>query len=312
MTELGGDGAVPEQPFTPFALGRYRVLMPLGQGGMARVYLAEQRGVGGFTRRVVIKQILEQHAANDRFVRMFVDEANIAVNLQHPHIVQVLELGQENEALFMVLEWVDGVDLNTLFNLLVEKGMTMPVDLALMVTSNVLGGLIHAHAAKGPDGQPLNLIHRDITPGNVLLSRTGDVKLSDFGVARATGRMTQTVVGEVKGKYSYMAPEVMQGDAYDQRSDVWGMGVVCWESLTTRPMFRGKSDFHVMEAVLRGPLHAPSTFNPGVPKALDAVVMQALERDVSRRFESARAFRKALAPLMPKDCLLYTSDAADE
>jgi len=179
----------------------------------------------------------------------------------------------------------------------------MPVDLALMVTSNVLGGLIHAHAAKGPDGQPLNLIHRDITPGNVLLSRTGDVKLSDFGVARATGRMTQTVVGEVKGKYSYMAPEVMQGDAYDQRSDVWGMGVVCWESLTTRPMFRGKSDFHVMEAVLRGPLYAPSTFNPGVPKALDAVVMQALERDVSRRFESARAFRKALAPLMPKDDL---------
>ncbi|MEW5851869.1 MAG: serine/threonine-protein kinase [Myxococcota bacterium] len=295
------DGSVPQEDFQPFTLGRYQVLAPLGSGGMARVFLAEQRGVGGFAKRVVIKQIHDQLATNERFVKMFVDEANISVNLKHANVVQVLELQQEGRNLFMVLEFVDGTDLNTMFNALVDNGQQMPLDLAIFVVNQALAGLAHAHAAKGPDGQPLNLIHRDVTPGNVLLSRSGEVKLSDFGVARAAGRMTQTVVGEVKGKYSYMAPEVMQGDAYDQRSDIFGAGVVLWEALTTRPLFRGKSDFHVMEQVLRGPIHPPSVFNPAVPKELDAVVLQALERDVEKRFQSSRTFKRALGAFMPDD-----------
>jgi|GEM_PF-1006384 len=298
----------PAEEFHPFKLGRFAVLAPLGQGGMAKVYVAEYHGVGGFARRVVIKQIHEQHAANDRFVKMFVDEANIASNLMHPNVVQVLDLQQDGPNLYMVLEYVDGLDLNSLFNTMVAAGQKVPVDVALLVAKEVLSGLEHAHGATGPDGQPLNLIHRDITPGNVLLGRHGQVKLSDFGVARAVGRMTQTVVGEVKGKYSYMAPEVMQGDPYDQRSDVFGAGVVLWEALTTRPLFRGKSDFHVMEAVLRGPLYPPSTFNPDLPPGLDAVVMQGLERQMDARFQSARAFRRALQPLMARLDL----DAAQE
>jgi serine/threonine protein kinase len=298
----------PAEEFHPFKLGRFAVLAPLGQGGMAKVYVAEYHGVGGFARRVVIKQIHEQHAANERFVKMFVDEANIASNLMHPNVVQVLDLQQDGPNLYMVLEYVDGLDLNSLFNTMVAAGQKVPVDVALLVAKEVLSGLEHAHGAAGPDGQPLNLIHRDITPGNVLLGRHGQVKLSDFGVARAVGRMTQTVVGEVKGKYSYMAPEVMQGDPYDQRSDVFGAGVVLWEALTTRPLFRGKSDFHVMEAVLRGPLYPPSTFNPDLPPGLDAVVMQGLERQMDARFQSARAFRRALQPLMARLDL----DAAQE
>lgn len=293
-----GEPQEQEPPFRPFTLGRFHVLSPLGSGGMARVFLAEYRGVGGFARRVVIKQIHEQHASTERFVKMFVDEANIAARLAHPNVIQVLDLQQEGQDLFMVLEYVDGPDLNTLFNHLASAGKRLPVAVALYVCNQMLAGLNHAHGATALDGTPLGLIHRDITPGNVLLGRQGQVKLSDFGVARAANRMTQTVVGEVKGKYSYMAPEVMQGDPYDQRSDVFGAGVVLWESLTTRPLFRAKSDFHVMEQVLRGQLYPPSAYNPDVPRELDTVVMRALERPVDRRWQSAREMKRALAPFL--------------
>ena len=264
------------------------------------MFLAEYRGVGGFSRQVVVKQIHEQHAANERFVKMFVDEANIAARLTHPNVIQVLDLQQEGADLYMVLEHVDGLDLNTLFNHLASQGKKLPAEVALYLVTQVLAGLIHAHAATAPDGTPLNLIHRDITPGNVLLGRQGQVKLSDFGVARAANRMTQTVVGEVKGKYSYMAPEVMQGDPYDQRSDVFGVGVVLWEALTTRPLFRGKSDFHVMEQVLRGQLYPPSAYNQESPKDLDALVMKALSRQVEQRFSSARDMKRALSDYLMK------------
>jgi serine/threonine protein kinase len=293
-----GATSPPEPPFHPFILGRFHVVAPLGSGGMARVFLAEYRGVGGFSRRVVIKQIHEQHATSERFVKMFVDEANIAARLTHPNVIQVLDLQQDGPNLYMVLEYVDGLDLNTLFNHLAGQNTRLPVMVALHVVNQVLAGLAHAHRATGTDGQPLALIHRDITPGNVLLGRQGQVKLSDFGVARAANRMTQTVVGEVKGKYSYMAPEVMQGDPYDQRSDVFGAGVVLWEALTTRPLFRGKSDFHVMEQVLRGQLYPPSAYNPDVPPELDAVVMRALERPVAARWPSARDLKRALSPFV--------------
>jgi serine/threonine protein kinase len=266
---------------------------------MARVFLAEQRGAGGFLKRVVIKRIHEEHASDERFITMFVDEARILVNLKHANILEVLELEQEGRDLYMVLEYVDGPDLNTLFNNLVRAGERVPVPLGLFIVNQVLSGLVHAHAALAPDGEPLRLIHRDITPTNVILGRRGEVKLGDFGVARAEGRYTKTVAGEVKGKYSYMAPEVMKHEVYDQRSDVFSMGVLLWETLTTRPLFHGKSDFHVMDALLHAPVSPPSQVNPEVPPELDPVVFRALERDAALRTPSARDLKRALAPFLP-------------
>jgi serine/threonine protein kinase len=294
MAQPPGGGQEQAAPFKPFILGRYNVLLPLGEGGMAEVYLAEQNGAAGFTRLVTIKRIKTNLGADAEFVRMFVDEARILVNIQHPNVVSVLDLQQEGPDLFMVLEYVNGGDLRHLLKALNAKGMVMPVQVAVFVAWSLMRGLVQAHEARGASGQSLDLIHRDVSPGNVLLGRNGAVKLSDFGVAKAVGRLAQTTDGAVKGSLSYMAPEMLELATCDQRADVFSAGVVLWEMLTCRRLFPGTQPTKLVEALLTKQIPPPSSVNPEVPAGLDAVVLRALARKPDARFQTARALEIAL------------------
>ncbi|MEW5852853.1 MAG: serine/threonine-protein kinase [Myxococcota bacterium] len=285
-------------PMQPFVLGRYNVLKRLGAGGMAEVLLAEQPGPAGFSRLVTIKRILEKHARDAEFIRMFVDEARVSMSLQHPNIVQVLDFQQQGSDHFMVLEFVHGADLDHLINALAQRSRILPVPVTVFVLWLVLRGLSYAHTAVGPRGEPLMLIHRDISPGNVLLSATGQVKLTDFGVAKARGRATQTRVGILKGKLHYMAPEAIVSGTVDQRADLFSVGVTLWEALTGRPLYNGETDFVVAQAVVTQPFVAPSVHHPAVPPEVDEVCRRALEPDPGKRFQTARQMEQALFECM--------------
>gem|GEM_PF-529482 len=284
--------------FRPFVLGRYNVLLPLGAGGMGRVYLAEPRDRRGSGHPVVIKVMLEHHREDDRFVEMFLDEATIALNLRHPNVAQVLEMKEAEHRLFLVSEYVDGPDLRHLLYMLEEGGGVLPTDMALYVVWSGLRALAYVHQATAPDGTPLNIIHRDFSPENLLVSATtGDVKLTDFGVAKAVGRLSQTLAGQVKGKLGYMAPEQVYGTA-DQRADLFSGGVVLWEAIAGRRLFTGRNELAVMEQVLNKAIPPPSSLRKDVPRKLDAVVARALSRDPARRFQSAQEFSAAVAALL--------------
>ncbi|MEW5852852.1 MAG: serine/threonine-protein kinase [Myxococcota bacterium] len=287
-----------DEGFRPFVLGRYNVLKRLGQGGMAEVLLAEQPGPKGFARRVTIKRVLPEHASATEFLQMFRDEARLGMLLQHPNIVQVLDFHDDPLGAYLVMEFVHGADLSALLRAMSQQKRHLPVKVSVFVAWSMLRGLSHAHSACSPDGKPLQLVHRDVSPSNVFLSLSGQVKLGDFGVAKALGRSTQTQVGVLKGKLRYMAPETLLTGQVDARADLFAAGVVLWESLATRVLFTGKTDFNVAEAVMKQPFQAPSTLNPEVPPLLDEVVRRALEKDPLKRFQTAREFEQALFALL--------------
>jgi serine/threonine-protein kinase len=292
-----GEAAV-DPPFKPFKLGRYNVLLPLGEGGMAEVLLAEQVGAAGFTRLCTIKRIKTNLVTDPEYLRMFVDEARILVNIQHPNVVQVLDLQQEGPDLYMVLEYVTGGDVRHLLKALNSAGLFMPVPVACYVAWSALRGLVQAHNARGPTGTPLDLIHRDISPGNILLGRNGTVKLSDFGVAKAAGRLSQTTDGSVKGSLAYMAPEMLEQGRADQRADIFSAGVVLWEMLTCRRLFPGLQPTKLVAAILTKDIPVPSSIQPSIPRALDELVLRAVDRDPARRFQNARDLEMALYQLV--------------
>lgn len=287
--------------FSPFSLGRYQVVAPLGAGGMARVYLGELYGAAGFARPLVIKLIHDMHAENPRFVNMFIEEANLCAHLDHTNIARVHALEEDHGRMYMVMEYLDGGDVQ---NLMAALPGQLEVHLALYVMWSVARGLAHAHTAVSSSGAALRITHRDISPANVLLSSTGDVKITDFGVAKALGRRSDTQHGEVKGKLAYMAPEILGGGAVDQRCDLFSAGVMLWELLTGTRLFDAATDLNVMRAVLDMPIPAPSTLNPEVSPAVDALAMRAVERQPDRRFQTAAemadALHSAMLPRVPK------------
>ncbi len=273
--------------------GRYRLEEKLGEGGMAeawRAVLVDTENGTGFEKRVCLKRVLPEHAATPLFVDMFRDEARIAARLQHQNIVQVFELGQAEGTFFIAMELVDGTALNQLL----KKGVRASVPQALAIAAALTAALAYAHDAT-VDGKPLELIHRDVTPENVLLGKNGDLKLSDFGIARARDRLTKTKTGVIKGKLSYMAPEQARAEDIDQRVDQWAAGVVVWEILTGRPLFRRKGELAILQAVTRDPIPPPSSLNPAVPASVDAVVLRALRRPREQRWATMGAFHDALA-----------------
>jgi eukaryotic-like serine/threonine-protein kinase len=268
-------------------IGRYEVLDRIGSGGMAEVLLGRTTGEGGFEKLVAIKRILPHMAANQEFVGMFIDEARISANLSHSNIAQIFEFGRDADDLFIAMELVLGVDLRTIHRTLHKRRQLPPVPVAAFLIQQVCAALDHAHNKPDAAGQLLGIIHRDVSPSNVLISFEGEVKLIDFGIAKATHRLSVTVGADLKGKYAYMSPEQAAGLPIDHRSDVFAAGTLLFELLTGLNPFLGDNDLATLERVRKGRVPAPSTRARGVPPALDAVCRRALARNPRERYRSA-------------------------
>jgi hypothetical protein len=281
--------------------GKYQLLNRLGQGGMAEVWKARLNGPGGFQRTVVIKRILPHLAADPNFVNMFMSEARLSARLSHGNIVQVFEFGEENGEHFLAMEFVHGRDLASLIREHRPLG-PLPPGLCAYVAREVCRALAYAHSLTDDDGRPLRLIHRDISPSNVMIGFDGAVKLLDFGIAKAlseSGDGTQT--GTLKGKFGYMAPEQLEGQAFDHRADLFAVGVVLHELLAGKRLFKGGTDFQTIANVKSMKVEPPSTVNPAISGPLDAVCLKALERPRDGRFQTGQEFAAALDEIVHTD-----------
>ncbi|TNF38001.1 MAG: serine/threonine protein kinase, partial [Deltaproteobacteria bacterium] len=275
-------------------IGRYELLSRLAAGGMGEVFLARATGAGGFEKRLVIKRILPHLADDPEFVRRFIAEGKLVVRLRHAGIAQVLDMGEEGGVTFIAMEYVEGRDLGELARLARSGGVEMPAPLVVTIIVRLLEALDYAHTATDDDGQPLGIIHRDISPSNVMISKAGEVKLLDFGIARATERLQATTTGAIRGKYSYMSPQQAAGAALDARSDLFSVGVLMWELLAGSRPFDGDSDLLTLDRIR---FHDPGPLNalaPDVPAPVAAVVERLLQKDPDARFPTAEAAMRAL------------------
>ena len=265
---------------------------------MARIYLAKAGGIGSFERYVVLKTISPDRANDQRFVTMFLDEARLAATLNHQNIAQVYEVDEADGNLFITMEYVHGENLRTILEMTLRKGWTIPIELAVMIVSSAAAGLHHAHERKGKNGQPLNIVHRDVSPANIMVGYDGSVKLLDFGIAKAEERSTKTQQGTIKGKYGYMSPEQCRGKPIDRRSDIFALGIVLYEITTLRRAFRGNDDFDTMKRIVNGDLVPPSVAVQGYPRELEAIVLTAMARDPEYRFQTTQEMLEALDAFM--------------
>jgi eukaryotic-like serine/threonine-protein kinase len=282
--------------FTPCGFGRYQLLERLAVGGMAEIFRARVSGDHGFEKILVIKRILPHLAVDPDFLAMFIDEAKLQCTLQHPKIVQVLEFGQADGQYYMALEYVDGMDALALLRACAHKRQRMPVRLAVHIASDVLDALDFAHAKAGADGKLLGVVHRDVSPSNIFISRRGDVKLGDFGIARASEkeRQSKTQAGTLKGKYGYMAPEQVVGADVDGRADQFAVGIVLSEMLMGRRLFTAPNDLDVLLMVRDARLDRLEKHGADIPPPLRTVLNKILSRDPDGRFPTAAAARDAL------------------
>lgn len=276
------------------AVRRYELLEKIGAGGMAEVYLADAHAPDGTRRRLVVKKIHPHYSEDAGYKRMFMDEAKIASALDHPNIVKVVDLGRMDDQLFIAMELVEGKDLQVVLRALRATKTKVPLDVALYVTAEVLRALDHAHTRALPNGKALQIVHRDITPQNVLVSSGGAVKVTDFGVAKAAVREGATVAGVIKGNIRYMAPEQVSGKDMDQRVDVYAAGMLLHALLSGKHPFEDDPFVRAIDRVLEGDVPKPSTINPDVPPVLDTIVMQAVALDRAKRFPTAAAFLAAV------------------
>jgi len=275
----------------------YRRIAELGRGGMATVHLAAMQGPHGVTKLVVIKELRPELAVNDEFVVMFFDEARLAARLNHPNIVQSYEVGEENGCQFIVMEYLEGQPLHRVWNKLQSAGkMTLAVN--LQVVSDVLAGLDYAHELADFNGSHLKIVHRDVSPHNVFVTYTGDVKVVDFGIAKAADSSTQTRVGTLKGKLTYMPPEQAMGEKVDRRADIFAVGVLLWESSAGRRLWQGLNDGAIMRALMTGEIPSLLSVNPDLPPRLDEIVRKALAPKRDNRYASAREFQHDVEQLM--------------
>ncbi len=278
----------------PMRFGNYYLLELINVGGMAEVYKAKTFGVEGFEKIVAIKKILPEVAEDEEFIKMFIDEAKISVQLQHPNVVQILQLGKFKDSYFIAMELVNGKDLKTIRRRLKRVDLLMPVEQTAFLISQVCDGLDYAHRKVDEQGNPLNIIHRDISPQNVIVSYEGTVKLIDFGVAKAKSKSTKTQAGMLKGKFSYMSPEQVAGKPIDRRSDIFSLGIVLFEMLTGKRLFLGKNDVETLEKIRKAEVPPPSVFNSSVPPELDRIVLKALAKDREERYQWADEFGEDL------------------
>lgn len=278
----------------PRIFGKYYLLELINVGGMAEVFKAKMFGVEGFEKIVAIKKILPEVAEDAEFIRMFIDEAKIAVQLSHPNIVQILELGKIDDAFFIAMELVNGKDLKTIRKRLKRVELLMPVEQSAYVISQVCDGLDYAHRKTDEKMNAINIIHRDISPQNIIISYEGNVKLIDFGIAKAKSKSTKTQAGMLKGKFSYMSPEQVSGQPIDRRSDIFSLGVVLFEMLTGKRLFLGKNDVETLEKIRKAEVPPPSVFNSDISPDLDKIVLKSLARDREERYQWASEFSEEL------------------
>ncbi|MCC7382610.1 MAG: serine/threonine protein kinase [Deltaproteobacteria bacterium] len=278
----------------PAAIGRYRILCELGHGGMGSLYLGRAEGPGGFERLVAIKTIHPHLAKRRAFLDMFLDEARIAARIHHPNVVSVYEVGEDRGRHFLVMDYVSGETMALALSTLWRTRKLMPVHLAAHLIAAASEGLHAAHELRDREGQPLHVVHRDVSPQNLLLGFDGVVRVSDFGVAKAAGQLASTEPGTRKGKFAYMAPEQLEATAVDRRADIFALGVVLWESIVCRRLFRGANDFQTAQRILAAAVRPPSEIRKDCPAELEAIVMKALARRPEQRYQTARDMGAAL------------------
>jgi serine/threonine-protein kinase len=274
-------------------LGRYEILATIAHGGMATVYLGRALGAAGFQRLVAIKCLHPHVAADEQFVDMFMDEARLAARIRHPNVVPTLDLENGDDGLFLVMEYVEGDGLLGLLRAAAKQGEAIPPMIAIRIMLDVLHGLQAAHELTGDRGEPLRIVHRDVSPHNILVGTDGICRITDFGIARAESRVTHTREGQIKGKLSYMAPEQTAGEEVDRRADLFSSGIVLWECLAARRLFKGDSDAEVLRNLLEAPVPLLSAQH-GFPASIDAVLAKALARKPDERWPTAAAFAEAL------------------
>jgi serine/threonine-protein kinase len=272
----------------PQRLGRYRLIERLGVGGMAEVYLAEQAGAAGFQKKVVVKRILPHLAANRQFVEMFAREARVAARLSHPCVVQIFELGEEAGEFFIAMEHIDGLTLHRLAVAAWEQQRPLPLDVIARTLADVAVGLHAAHTLCDDDGKPLRLVHRDVSPDNLMVSKDGVTKVLDFGIAKGDLGGPQTKTGNLRGKIPFMPPEQIRGEPLDGRADLYALGVSAYWMLTGQRPFDRQSDWHTMQAIITEAAPPPSSLNSAVPAAVDALVLRLLDKDRDRRPATGR------------------------
>ncbi len=280
-------------------VGRYALYGEIASGGMATVHIGRLLGPVGFARTIAIKRLHPQYAKDPEFVSMFLDEARVAARIAHPNVCATLDVVATQGELFLVMEYLQGETLSRMIRAVRHRGEIIDPRIAVGVMAQTLHGLHAAHEAKSERGEALSIVHRDISPQNVLVGRDGITKVLDFGVAKAAGRFHTTREGNVKGKLPYMSPEQLRGQPVDRQTDVYAASVCLWEALTSKKLFKGDNEGSVLEQVLFGPIDPPSRWVPSVPPQVDALVMRGLERDKTKRFATAREYALALERTLP-------------
>jgi len=275
-------------------LGSYSLVKRIARGGMADIYLARRDGIGSFERHVALKVLNKQRAKDGESCQMFLDEARVVALLNHHNIAAVLDVDVVDDQHYLAMEYVHGVDLREMLASAVRRDLAIPYETAISIIAGAAAGLDHAHRRLGPDGQPLCLVHRDISLSNVMVGHDGSVKVIDFGIAQHAIATVHTTPGTVRGKASYMSPEQCLGDEVDHKTDIFALGIVLYELTTGARCFAGKSDFERMLAVVRGQYHPPTAIVANYPSELEQVVRTALASDPAERFDSCAAMIEAL------------------
>jgi serine/threonine protein kinase len=301
---LDSSGAPPLVPGV--RLDRYELLCPIAQGGMAAVWVARLKGKHGFEKLLALKTILPEYANDASFQAMLLDEARIAAGIHHVNVAQVLDLGEQHGVLYFAMEWVDGESVAKLFAAVAESGATFPLSVALRIVADACAGLHAAHELRDKDGQELYVVHRDVSPQNILIDSSGTVKIIDFGIARARDRLAaKTRTGSIKGKIQFMSPEQATGRPVDRRADVWGAGAVLYKLLAGKPPFEGQNKYQTLHQIASGQRPPPLPSN--VPPAVAAIAMRALSYDANDRFATALELRRALEMAMTELGLVASS-----
>jgi eukaryotic-like serine/threonine-protein kinase len=277
---------------------RYRVLERLASGGMAEVFVAESAGIEGFKKRVAIKRVLPHLSEKKRFISMFLDEARLSAQLSHSNCVQVFDIGVGDSTYFIVMEYVDGADLKGVIDFLKNNGRTFPVEIATLIAVRICEGLAYAHELTGPDGAQLEIVHRDMSPPNVLITKHGEVKIVDFGLAKASSQLEKSEPGIIKGKFSYLSPEAARGEDVDQRTDIFAVGIILWELLSGKRLFLGESDFATVQQVQRANVPSLAAVRNDVPQELERILQRALAQDPKNRYGSARDLGRDLTAFL--------------
>jgi eukaryotic-like serine/threonine-protein kinase len=267
---------------------RYRVLKRLASGGMAEVFVAESAGIEGFKKQVAIKRVLPQLSKKEQFIAMFLDEARLSAHLSHSNVVSVFDIGVGDGTYFIVMEYVDGADLKAVMDNQRKILRFVPVEVAVFIAAKICQGLAYAHELSNLEGQPLNIVHRDITPANVLITKYGEVKIVDFGLAKASSQLAESDAGVIKGKFGYLAPETVLEQGVDHRVDIFALGIILWEMLAGKRLFQGDTDFATVRLVRDAVIPPLSKINDAVPRELEQILGRALSRDAGTRYLSAR------------------------